>query len=126
LKIKVYIGDEDGDIAIFKLSAEMEKLGEEINMGSIMSTRRRSVANDTMFIANRTIDCTPSSASEQKENGKERIFLPGNITHRITHQGFRESGLRLVRFKRERCQDLRRHAVPQSCILRKQESYRTV
>ena len=49
---RVYIGDEDGDIAIFKLSAEMEKLGEEINMGSSVYTTP-VVANDTMFIANR-------------------------------------------------------------------------
>ena len=49
---RVYIGDEDGDIAIFKLSAEMEKIGEEINMGSSVYTTP-VVANDTMFIANR-------------------------------------------------------------------------
>jgi outer membrane protein assembly factor BamB len=49
---RVYIGDEDGDIAIFKHSAEMEKLGEELNMGSSVYTTP-IVANDTLFIANR-------------------------------------------------------------------------
>jgi outer membrane protein assembly factor BamB len=48
---RVYIGDEDGDIAIFKLSSEMEQIGE-INMGSAVYTTP-IVANDTLFIANR-------------------------------------------------------------------------
>ena len=47
----VYIGDEDGDICIFKLSPEMELLGE-VSMGSsVVATP--VVANGTMFIANR-------------------------------------------------------------------------
>jgi len=49
---RVYIGDEDGDIAIFRLSPEMEKIGEEISMGSSVYTTP-VVANDTLFIANR-------------------------------------------------------------------------
>lgn len=55
----VYIGDEDGDVAIFKLSADPEVAMddgeplEEINMGnSIYSTP--IVANNVLFIANRT------------------------------------------------------------------------
>jgi outer membrane protein assembly factor BamB len=48
---KVYIGDEDGDISIFKLAPEMEMLGE-INMGSSVYTTP-VIANDTLFIANR-------------------------------------------------------------------------
>lgn len=48
---KVYIGDEDGDISIFELSAEYEMIAE-INMGSSVYTTP-VVANDTMFIANR-------------------------------------------------------------------------
>lgn len=48
---KVYIGDEDGDISIFKLSAEMEMIGEN-NMGSSVYTTP-VIANDTLFIANR-------------------------------------------------------------------------
>ena len=65
----VYIGDEDGDIAIFNLSADpkvaMKEVDEEFfpinaddvgdvtNMGnSVYSTP--IVANDTLFIANRT------------------------------------------------------------------------
>jgi outer membrane protein assembly factor BamB len=55
----VYIGDEDGDIAVFKLSADPEvampdgEPVEEINMGnSVYSTP--IVANNTLFISNRT------------------------------------------------------------------------
>jgi len=48
---KIYYSDEDGDIVIFKLSSEMELLGE-FNMGSAVYTTP-VVANDTLFIANR-------------------------------------------------------------------------
>ncbi|HBJ38167.1 MAG TPA: serine/threonine protein kinase, partial [Planctomycetaceae bacterium] len=48
---RVYIGDEDGDIAIFEVSKEMNQIGE-INMGSAVYTTP-IVANDTLFIANR-------------------------------------------------------------------------
>jgi outer membrane protein assembly factor BamB len=48
---KVYIGDEDGDIAIFDCSAEQNQLGE-INMGSsVYSTP--VVANGVLYIANK-------------------------------------------------------------------------
>ena len=48
---KVYIGDEDGDITIFKLSKEKKMLGE-VNMGSAVYTTP-IVASDVMYIANR-------------------------------------------------------------------------
>ena len=49
----VYIGDEDGDIAIFELSPDAKDPIEEINMGnSVYSTP--IVANGTLFIANKT------------------------------------------------------------------------
>jgi outer membrane protein assembly factor BamB len=48
---RVYIGDEDGDIAIFDVSKAMNQIGE-INMGSAVYTTP-IVANDTLFIANR-------------------------------------------------------------------------
>lgn len=49
---KVYIGDEDGDVTVFKLSAEQEQLAE-INMGnSVYSTP--VVANNVLYIANKT------------------------------------------------------------------------
>jgi len=48
---KIYYSDEDGDIVVFKLSKEMEMLGE-FNMGSAVYTTP-VVANDTLFIANR-------------------------------------------------------------------------
>jgi outer membrane protein assembly factor BamB len=48
---KVYLGDEDGDITVFRLAQEQEILGE-VNMGSSVYTTP-VVANDTLFIANR-------------------------------------------------------------------------
>ncbi|MDA0659030.1 MAG: PQQ-binding-like beta-propeller repeat protein [Planctomycetota bacterium] len=48
---KVYIGDEDGDISIFKLAADKDLLAE-INMGSAVYTTP-VVAGNTLFIANR-------------------------------------------------------------------------
>jgi outer membrane protein assembly factor BamB len=49
----VFIGDEDGDIAIFDLAADAADPIKEINMGnSIYSTP--IIANGTLFIANKT------------------------------------------------------------------------
>lgn len=49
----VYIGDEDGDVCIFNLSAEAHDPIAEINMGnSVYSTP--IVANDVLFIADKT------------------------------------------------------------------------
>ena len=49
---KVYIGDEDGDISIFRLSKEKDLIAE-INMGnSVYSTP--IVAGDTLYIANKS------------------------------------------------------------------------
>ncbi len=49
----VYIGDEDGDICVFNLSAEKHEPLAELNMGSsVYSTP--VVANGVLFIANRT------------------------------------------------------------------------
>ncbi|MCA9192192.1 MAG: PQQ-binding-like beta-propeller repeat protein [Planctomycetales bacterium] len=48
---RVYISDEDGDIAIFKLAPEQELLGE-INMESAVYTTPVA-ANGSLFIANR-------------------------------------------------------------------------
>jgi outer membrane protein assembly factor BamB len=48
---KVYIGDEDGDIAVFKLSKEMELIGENLMSSSVYSTP--VVANNTLFIADK-------------------------------------------------------------------------
>lgn len=50
---KVFMGDEDGDIAIFNLSAEQHDPVAEINMGnSIYSSP--VVANNVLFISNKT------------------------------------------------------------------------
>ncbi len=49
---KVYIGDEDGDVCIFKLSKNMELI-TEINMGNSVYTTPIA-ANDTLYIANRS------------------------------------------------------------------------
>lgn len=49
---KVYIGDEDGDVTIFRLSPRMQIINE-INMGnSVYSTP--VVANNVLYIANKT------------------------------------------------------------------------
>lgn len=48
---KVYLGDEDGDITVFRLSKEQE-IVSEVNMGSSVYTTP-VIANDTLFIANR-------------------------------------------------------------------------
>ncbi len=49
---KVYVADDDGDVAIYELSATKKKLGE-INMSNAIESAP-AVANDTLFIANRT------------------------------------------------------------------------
>jgi outer membrane protein assembly factor BamB len=49
----VYIGDEDGDVCVFELSAEQSEPVSEMNMGgSVYSTP--TVADGVLFIANRT------------------------------------------------------------------------
>ena len=50
---RVYISDEDGDIAIFKVSKEQEQLGE-ISMGSAVYTTPVA-ANSKLFVANRNV-----------------------------------------------------------------------
>jgi outer membrane protein assembly factor BamB len=50
---KIYVGDEDGDVAIFALSPELDVLNEDLNMGnSVYSTP--IVANNTLYISNKT------------------------------------------------------------------------
>ena len=49
---KVYIGDEDGDITIFKLGRELEIL-TEINMGNSVYSTPIAVG-DTLYIANKS------------------------------------------------------------------------
>jgi outer membrane protein assembly factor BamB len=49
---KVYIGDEDGDICIFKLGREKELIGE-INMGNSVYSTPIAVG-DTLYIANKS------------------------------------------------------------------------
>jgi outer membrane protein assembly factor BamB len=48
---KVYIGDEEGDICVFKLSPEQELISET-NMGSSVYTTP-VVANNVLYIANK-------------------------------------------------------------------------
>ena len=49
----VYVGDEDGDVCVFELSAEKQAPISEVNMGgSVYSTP--TVANGVLFIASRT------------------------------------------------------------------------
>ena len=48
---KVYVGDEDGDISIFKLSKDLELIGEVPMSSSVYSTP--VVANNTLFVADK-------------------------------------------------------------------------
>ena len=49
---KVYVGDEDGDIAVFNLTKEKHSPIAEINMGnSVYSTP--IIANNVLYIANK-------------------------------------------------------------------------
>jgi outer membrane protein assembly factor BamB len=48
---KVYIGDEDGDVSIFKLADKMEQIGEINMQNAVYSTP--IVANNTLYIANK-------------------------------------------------------------------------
>ncbi len=50
---KVYMGDEDGDIVIFELSKKQKQVAE-INMGNAVYSTP-VVANDTLFIANKSV-----------------------------------------------------------------------
>lgn len=61
---KVYIGDEDGDITIFKLGTEQEIIGE-INMGSAVYSSP-IVANNTLFIANKSFIFAIATEGEEK------------------------------------------------------------
>jgi outer membrane protein assembly factor BamB len=48
---KVYVGDEDGDIAVFKLSKEMDLIAENPMSSSVYSTP--VVANNKLFVADK-------------------------------------------------------------------------
>ena len=48
---KVYVGDEDGDISVFRLSKKMELIAENPMSSSVYTTP--VVANDTLFIADK-------------------------------------------------------------------------
>ncbi|MEX0866413.1 MAG: PQQ-binding-like beta-propeller repeat protein [Pirellulales bacterium] len=67
---KVYIGDEDGDVAIFKHGKEMDLINE-INMGnSIYSSP--VVANGILYIANRThLFAIAASGEEENDDDDE-------------------------------------------------------
>jgi outer membrane protein assembly factor BamB len=64
---KVYIGDEDGDICVFKLSKEMELIAENSMENSVYSTP--VVANNTLFIANKDHVFAIASEGEGSEDG---------------------------------------------------------
>ena len=49
---KVYVGDEDGDITVFELSNKLNVLAENNMINSLYTTP--VVANDTLFIANKS------------------------------------------------------------------------
>ncbi len=62
---RVYISDEDGDIAIFKVSKEQEQLGE-ISMGSAVYTTPVA-ANSKLFVANRNMLYAIQEGAQREE-----------------------------------------------------------
>lgn len=65
---KVYIGDEDGDVTVFKLSAEQEQLAE-VNMGNAVYSTP-VVANNVLYIANKTHLFAIERDAENKDGEK--------------------------------------------------------
>jgi outer membrane protein assembly factor BamB len=66
---KVYIGDEDGDVIVFNLSAEQHEPVAENSMKNSVYTSP-VVANDTLFIANKSyLFSIRSDASSEKAAG---------------------------------------------------------
>jgi outer membrane protein assembly factor BamB len=49
---KIFVGDEDGDVAIFALSPKMELLAKNAVGGPVYTTP--VAANDTLFVSTRT------------------------------------------------------------------------
>lgn len=66
---RVYITDDEGEVAIFKLSKEMEKINE-FNMDSAVFTTP-IVANETLFIANRNRLYAIADGAKSSPEGKK-------------------------------------------------------
>jgi outer membrane protein assembly factor BamB len=67
---RVYVGDEDGDITVFKLSKELEVLAENTMENSVYSTP--VVANNTLFIANKDHVFAITAATEEDSAPEEK------------------------------------------------------
>ncbi|SFI10140.1 outer membrane protein assembly factor BamB family protein [Planctomicrobium piriforme] len=65
---KVYIGDEDGDIAIFKLSPKSEQVAEVSCANSVYSTP--VVANNILYIANKSTLFAIGAKKDEAEASK--------------------------------------------------------
>ncbi|MGN6136414.1 MAG: outer membrane protein assembly factor BamB family protein [Aureliella sp.] len=66
---RVYISDDEGEISIFKLSKEMEKIGSMDMESAVFTTP--VAANDTLFIANRNrIFAIAEGAQSSQEGGQ--------------------------------------------------------
>jgi outer membrane protein assembly factor BamB len=66
---RVYITDDEGEVAIFKLAKEMEKISE-FNMDSAVFTTPVA-ANDTLFIANRNRIYSIAEGAQSKPEGAQ-------------------------------------------------------
>lgn len=66
---RVYITDDEGEVAVFKLSKEMEKISE-FNMDSAVFTTPVA-ANDTLFIANRNRIYSIAEGAQSKPEGAQ-------------------------------------------------------
>ena len=65
---KVYVGDEDGDIAIFNLSAEKQDPLAEISMGNAVYSSP-IIANGVLYIANKDRVFAIAEGTMPKETG---------------------------------------------------------
>jgi outer membrane protein assembly factor BamB len=67
---RVYVGDEDGDITVVKLSKELEVLAENSMENSVYSTP--VVANNTLFIANKDHVFAITAAADEDADAEEK------------------------------------------------------
>ncbi len=73
---KVFIGDEDGDVAVFKLSREMELINENKCSNSVYSTP--IVANDIIYVTNKS---KLMAIGARRNSRPDRVWQPGSRGH---------------------------------------------
>jgi hypothetical protein len=96
---RVYIGDEDGDIAIFKLSAEMEKLLAKKSTWAHLSTRHLSLPTTPCSSPIATAS-TPSRKVRRAKILEERACAAARIAWQRYFIIFRAKEARIFRLRR--------------------------